>query len=117
MSGSTLKADHTIPKPAFGSPCNGCGYCCQQEACKLSVGYLKSTVAPCIALEIEDGRHWCGLVRNPAKYLPVGEEPWKEDVLRIHLSPVFAGMLRLGSGCDADDPIGVPSSNRDHTDA
>lgn len=94
-----------LAKPAFGNPCNGCGMCCQKEACYLSRTFLKSDVAPCIALESEDGRYWCGLVRNPANYLPVGSEPWKADVLRIHLSPTFAAALGLGMGCDAADEL------------
>lgn len=80
-------------------PCNGCGHCCKEEACDLSRKYLKSTVAPCIALELQDGRYWCGLVRNPAKYLGLAE--WANDVALQELSPTFAYMLRLGAGCDA----------------
>lgn len=86
-------------RPAYMAACNGCGDCCKQEACELSVKYLNSTVAPCIALEHEDGRYWCGLVRNPAKYL--GLQEWAQDYAVIHLSPHFAYALRLGAGCDA----------------
>jgi len=86
-------------RPAFGAPCNGCGECCKEEACNLSRDFLKSTVAPCVALEFEDGRYWCGLVRNPAKHL--GLQQWAQEFSLIELSPKFAFMLRLGEGCDA----------------
>ena len=90
--------------------CNGCGQCCQEEACSLSREYLKSDVAPCVALEFDEGRYWCGLVRNPAKHL--GLKEWAEDFSLVELSPKFAYMLRLGQGCDAyygPEPI-VPTS-------
>jgi hypothetical protein len=87
-------------RPGFGQPCNGCGHCCREEACDLSVQYLKSTVAPCIALEFDDGRYWCGLIRHPAKYL--GLKEWANEFALAELSPKFAYMLRLGAGCDAD---------------
>lgn len=80
-------------------PCNGCGDCCKEEACLLSLKYLHSGVAPCIALEHQDGRYWCGLVRNPAKYLKLPE--WANEVALAELSPIVAYALRLGAGCDA----------------
>jgi hypothetical protein len=89
-----------ISRPGFGEPCNGCGDCCKEEACDLSIDYLKSKVAPCVALEHQDGRYWCGLVRNPAKYL--GLQEWAKDFAVIEFSPKFAYMLRIGAGCDAD---------------
>lgn len=93
-----------VAKPAFGAPCNGCGYCCQTVACDLSIEYLGSAVAPCIALEAEDGRFYCGLVRNPGKYLKLPDDGWRWDAAREHLSSQFAYALRLGAGCDADTP-------------
>lgn len=87
-------------RPEFGAPCNGCGQCCKTEACNLSRDFLGSTVAPCVALEYEDGRYWCGLVKNPAKHL--GLQEWAEKFSSIELSPKFAYLLGLGMGCDAD---------------
>lgn len=92
-----------IAKPAFGAPCNGCGHCCKTEACNLSVKYLHSTAAPCIALEQEDGRYYCGLVRNPGKHLGLPDDGWRHAATREMLSPSFAYALRLGAGCDAED--------------
>lgn len=99
-----------IDYPGYEKPCNGCGHCCKEEACDLSVKYLKSTVAPCVALEHQDGRYWCGLVRNPAKYL--GLQEWANEVALRELSPYFSYALRLGAGCDAYfGPENVPVSN------
>lgn len=91
---------NVLERPGFGKPCNGCGECCKEEACDLSIDFLKSKKAPCIALEAEDGRYWCGLVRNPSKYL--GLQEWAKEFAVIELSPKFAYMLGLGKGCDAD---------------
>jgi hypothetical protein len=88
-----------IERPGYGEPCNGCGFCCKEEACDLSREYLKSAAAPCVALEHQDGRYWCGLVRNPAKYL--GLQEWAVEFAQGELSPKFAYALRLGAGCDA----------------
>jgi hypothetical protein len=96
-----------VGKPKFGSPCNGCGYCCQQQACKLSRDFLKSDVAPCIALELEDGRYYCGLVRHPGKHLGLPHD-WADAELGVS----FAHVLRLGAGCDADDPVATESAQR-----
>lgn len=85
--------------PGYMKPCNGCGNCCRDEACDLSIKYLKSTVAPCVALEHDGGRYWCGLVRNPAKHL--GLKEYAQDFALIELSPRIAYALRLGAGCDA----------------
>lgn len=95
----SVPLENVLDRPGFGAPCNGCGQCCKEQACDLSIDFLKSKVAPCVALEHEDGRYWCGLVRNPAKYL--GLQEWAQKWATIELSPKFAGMLRLGAGCDA----------------
>lgn len=87
-------------KPAIGQPCNGCGHCCKTEACLLSRDFLHSAVAPCIALEQEDGRYWCGLVRTPSKYLGLPQD-WADP----QLSCTIAYTLGLGMGCDADDTV------------
>lgn len=66
----------------------------------------------CVALETQDGRTRCGLVRNPLGYLfkathPDADVPVLEAPLDApaghQLSVQFAAMLGLGHGCDADD--------------
>lgn len=88
-----------IERPGYGKPCNGCGKCCQEEACELSLEYLKSAKAPCVALEFKDGRYWCGLITNPAKHLGLPE--WAYEFAMIELSPKFANALAVSQGCDA----------------
>lgn len=101
-----------LPKPPQGSACTGCGYCCAVEPCQLAREHLKCTVGPCVALEVRDGRTFCGLVRNPLGYLfqaahPEADTPVLEaapDVEEGHrLSVELASALGLGQGCDAAD--------------
>lgn len=99
-------------KPAFGQPCNGCGYCCSVQPCELAQELLKCTQGPCIALESDGLRTSCGLVRNPLGYLFAAAHPEQAaaaleaapDLETGHqLSVQFATALGLGKGCDADD--------------
>ena len=88
-------------KPRYGQPCNGCGLCCAMEPCQLARELLDCHAGPCTALEHDAERTFCGLVRRPAHYL------FNETVPAADTAPVsvlFAGMLGLGHGCDADDP-------------
>lgn len=85
-------------KPAYGRPCNGCGYCCSAEVCDLAREYLAATVAPCPALECQDGRFWCGLVRQPSRYMAL-----PDDRADLRLGGLFAEVLGVGRGCDASD--------------
>jgi hypothetical protein len=80
-------------KPPEGTPCNGCGMCCQEQACMLSREYLDSSVAPCIALQFDGRLYRCGLVANPGRYL--GTPGWGDPAL----SPLFAEALGIGRGC------------------
>ncbi|WP_155633130.1 hypothetical protein [Burkholderia stagnalis] len=99
-------------KPKFGESCNGCGYCCTVGPCMLAQEFLHCMTGPCVALEVQDGRTVCGLVRNPLGYLfqaahpaesvSVLEAPPSID-LGHRLSVEFAAALGLGEGCDADD--------------
>lgn len=83
-------------KPTFGDSCNGCGLCCAVKPCALSVEYLGSEIGPCEALEWEDGRAWCGLVRNPSRYI---NTPTFGDVL---IGGLVASALGVGVGCDSE---------------
>ncbi len=85
----------TAPEKApFGSPCNGCGYCCAAEVCVVGQGLFgKETPAPCPALEFADGRFWCGAVRVA-------------DGAGKHVGMYLRMRLGIGVGCDTDDPEG-----------
>lgn len=116
----------TLPKPQYGLPCNGCGYCCTVEPCGLAKEYLDCRTGPCIALESSDGKSGCGLVRNPLGYLYRKVHPGTEAAI-LHdpkliergaeLSDQIASALGVGRGCDSDDdehsaiwPQIIPSS-------
>lgn len=86
-------------KPRFGEPCNGCGYCCAAEPCALAVEYVGAgEEGPCPALEFEDGRAWCGLVRHASRYMDLPND-WADQIL----GEMFAAALGTGRGCDAGD--------------
>lgn len=89
-----------IQKPKFGAPCNGCGYCCEQECCQLGLDFIRTVpaISPCPAIELDGEKKVCGLVRRPAFYMfgedvPASETGW--------LSVQFATALGFGHGCDA----------------
>ncbi|MEE7492218.1 hypothetical protein [Methylobacterium oryzae] len=92
-----------IAKPREGQPCTGCGYCCAESACGLAREYVAGVGAkhdgPCPALEFEDGRFWCGLVRHAGRYMDFPED-WADTML----GGLFAQVLGAGQGCDASDP-------------
>lgn len=101
-----------LTKPIQGSACNGCGYCCATEPCALAHEFLHCTVGPCVALEVREGRTFCGLVRNPLGYLfkaahPQADVPLLEEAPDNdeghRLSVKLAAALGLGHGCDASD--------------
>ena len=87
-----------IPKPAFGEPCNGCGWCCHMTACALAIDWLPDAHEgqPCPALEFRDGRSGCGLILRPSHYLGLR---FNGDA---HLAPMIAEALGAGRGCDAE---------------
>jgi hypothetical protein len=101
-----------LPKPKFGEACNGCGYCCTAQPCMLAQEFLHCTTGPCVALETQDGKTLCGLVRNPLAYLFQAAHP-EADVATLDAAPEieagaqlsvrFAAALGIGQGCDADD--------------
>ncbi|MGI4777126.1 MAG: hypothetical protein ACRYGA_03255 [Janthinobacterium lividum] len=93
------------PKPAFGEPCNGCGVCCASEPCPIGAILRKRLHGTCAALEFTDdaGRYGCGLVADPARWLPRVSRwsaPW---VSRIALRFIAAGR-----GCDSDAEVQPP---------
>lgn len=98
----------SLPKPRFGEPCNGCGYCCAVQPCALAEEFLKCVTGPCVALE----RTGCGLVRNPLGYLFKAAHPESDvpvldaahtSAVASELSAEMACALGIGKGCDSDD--------------
>lgn len=84
------------PKPIEGQPCNGCGFCCAAERCLIAVEVIGPGPAPCPAMEFEDGRFWCGILRNVSHYRP--DLPKYADIIfRKELARYF------GTGCDSTD--------------
>lgn len=89
-----------LKKPAFGEPCNGCGMCCTVEPCAIAKEFLHCITGPCVALETDDNRTYCGMVRRPVFYLlGIDAPPAESGEIQSHV----AGILRIGAGCDSDD--------------
>ncbi|SFV14608.1 hypothetical protein SAMN02799631_05924 [Methylobacterium sp. 174MFSha1.1] len=86
------------PKPEFGSPCNGCGFCCAAEPCGVARQFVPGAVkgAPCPAMEFEHGRFWCGMVRRPGHYL--GLPAWGDE----EMGAMIGEALGTEKGCCAD---------------
>lgn len=88
-------------KPRFREPCNHCGLCCRVQACSVSLNFLKSEQAPCIALELHDGKMLCGMMIRPAHYLGVTH---LENV-DAELITMFKRILEPGVGCGMPDEV------------
>lgn len=106
------KVSLQLKKPVLGAPCNGCGYCCTAQPCQLAQEYLHCMAGPCVALEVQEGRAICGLVRNPIGYLFKATHPHAEvsvldascgSAVAKTLSDEISAALGVGRGCDADD--------------
>lgn len=87
-----------IEKPAYGSPCNGCGQCCEAVLCPLGSHVFDGRIhGPCPALEKQpDGRKVCGLVAHPLNYqqrrtLKIGAD---------RMGAAAAHLIGSGYGCD-----------------
>ena len=75
--------------PDFGAPCNGCGYCCREEVCKLGLAaFGEHTPAPCPALVEHDGRTWCAVIEEA-------------DKVNVAFGSHLKLVLGIGLGCDA----------------
>lgn len=93
-------AQNELPKPAYGQPCNGCGLCCKAIPCPIAEQLLGVSEGSCPALEWDDGRYWCGLIRNAHKHiLSLNKKPWVDPVLREMILSSGA----FGKACDSSD--------------
>ncbi|WP_092044133.1 hypothetical protein [Methylobacterium pseudosasicola] len=61
--------------------------------------HIGAMEAPCPALECEDGRFLCGLIRRPGHYMAL-----PNDAADPMLGRLFAQALGVGRGCDSSDP-------------
>lgn len=88
----------TVEKPPYGSPCNKCGQCCEDQLCPLGSLLFDKQDGPCPALQRnEDGTGTCGLVSDPKRWAPFRVAVVGEDRMRR------SALLLIGadSGCDA----------------
>ena len=85
------RKDEMPVKPKFGSPCNGCGFCCKVEVCKIGVqAFGEDQQAPCPALVDDGKRYFCAFVLA-------------EEKSELRHTPHIANALGIGKGCCADD--------------
>lgn len=96
-----MPANSALPMlPAYGAPCNGCGFCCREELCGLAVEILgEAATAPCPFISEHDGRTWCGVVENAAR---------KDVGFAGHL----AWRLGIGLGCIVGEPASTNAADR-----
>ena len=87
------------PKPASGTPCNGCGVCCAAAPCPLSRLLLGHRTGSCHALhwQASGRRYVCGMVAAPARFLPWLPQRWNAFAGRR-----CARWIAAGAGCDSD---------------
>jgi len=78
-------------KPRYGAACNGCGWCCHEEICKIGQHFYPEAVAPCPAMVYEEGRVKCGFVL------------WEESIGRDKDKDSFKNALGIGTYCDSTD--------------
>jgi len=99
---------HTLspPKPAEGTPCNGCGVCCALETCPAARLRFLQKHGPCPALEWsnERERYHCGLLIRPGHYLA-----WLPRLAEAQATRLFARWIAAGSGCDCNAEVGGPT--------
>ncbi|MCJ2070050.1 hypothetical protein MKK75_14810 [Methylobacterium sp. J-030] len=86
-------------KPEKWAACNGCGLCCSEEPCGVARQFIPDhpEEGPCLALEWEADRFWCGMVRRPSHYMRLPND-WADWAL----GGMIAEALGAGRGCDAD---------------
>lgn len=66
-------------KPAFGEPCNHCGWCCLTEVCPSGLVVLGSSQIPCPLLVEVGDKYFCSLANTAERKRIMG----------------------IGTGCDA----------------
>jgi uncharacterized cysteine cluster protein YcgN (CxxCxxCC family) len=79
MSLAVKIIESELKKPAFGSKCNHCGWCCLTEVCAVGKENGAGEMIPCKFLYLSGGDHLCGLAKT-------------NDAKKI---------IGIGTGCDA----------------
>jgi hypothetical protein len=81
-------SDRAPPKPAYGAPCNGCGFCCAAQVCAIGRVAFPGAAAPCPGMLFDEGRFRCKVVLVEKA---------------AGMEPLIATALGIGKGCDSDD--------------
>lgn len=85
-----------LDKPAYGSPCNGCGQCCIAVQCPISLAMFgEQELCPALVHERGSSRFACGLAVDTAAFVP-DLPSWGGEAL----TETFALMIGAGIGCD-----------------
>jgi len=86
-------------KPEYGDKCNGCGWCCMSEVCRIGKAvHGEDAVAPCPSLIKANNRYWCSLVLG-------------EDITR--LPALIGNALGIGKGCCSENKAAQGGSDVD----
>ncbi len=64
-------ADPVLPKPPYWAACNHCGMCCIHEPCWIGRMMFEVYEGECPALQWSAEGSSCGLMANPAEFMPV----------------------------------------------
>lgn len=86
-----------LEKPAYGSPCNSCGQCCQDELCPLGNRIFGPRPGPCPAIAELSSGFGCGLMLTPWRFAPEATSAHGADAMR----KAAALLCGAGAGCDA----------------
>ncbi len=95
------------PKPAFASPCNGCGVCCLDQPCPVGMVLSGRRHGACAALrwDASQALYRCGAISRPSQVL-ADRLPRGLRRLATPLAPLLAALARrsiaLDTGCDCD---------------
>lgn len=102
-----------VPKPARGTPCNGCGVCCLLEPCPLGIVLSVRRRGACAAVRWHDElrQYRCGALSDPLDVLQqVLPRPLRP--LAPWLSPGLVGLAKrwvaVGQGCDSSVEVMSP---------
>jgi hypothetical protein len=78
-----------LQPPKFGDPCNHCGRCCKEEACRLSVEFYGEAITPCPSLQQVGNQYFCGMFLMLSAMAP-------------KVAKELGEALGFGRGCCAD---------------